>query len=196
MRTTFAIAIGLIAGFMPERSPCLANTSAIVAATFTGTATAGQNGARTGDAKRQASQLLSARKALSEADWETADGLIAQAEALHVQYGKLYFGDTPEKCRAELERLRPAPSKHSVAGPKRGDAPSDIPPANQLGRPARLPKPKPFEPLASARCNLSGRPSTSKRLDRRRLAGNSRSRPTVPADRRRPGGAAPILSTR
>ncbi|HVU88390.1 MAG TPA: hypothetical protein VHD36_13805 [Pirellulales bacterium] len=162
--------IGVIAAFVPERAPCLANTSAIAAATFTSTVVAGQNGNRAGDSKRQVSQLLSrARKAISEADWETADGLIAQAEALHVQFGKLYFGDTPEKCRAELERLRPAAGKQSVAGKKRGDASSDIPPASQMAAPGktapagtiRAPGERPLrtqQPAANEQA--AGRPST------------------------------------
>jgi general secretion pathway protein D len=136
LKTTFAILMGLILGLVPDRSPCLAHTSAITAATFTAMTASGQN--TKGDPKRQVTSLLAgARKAISEADWDTAESLISQAEAQHVQFGKLHFGDTPEKCRKELERLRPATGKQGVAGKNRAGASSDIPPANQMAAPAK-----------------------------------------------------------
>ena len=92
---------------------------------------AGQSGSRVADPKREVSSLLArARKAMSEADWETANTLISQAEAQHVQFGKLYFGDTPEKARRELDRLRPVDQQPGSSG-KRSDALSQIPPADQ-----------------------------------------------------------------
>ncbi|NLF09252.1 MAG: hypothetical protein GX594_14935 [Pirellulaceae bacterium] len=59
------------------------------------------------DKYQQATDLLHrARQAMDEKDWTAADALIARAEALDVQYGRLYMGDTPAKARRDLERVR------------------------------------------------------------------------------------------
>ena len=76
---------------------------------------------------------------MSEAEWETADQLIAQAESQHVQFGKLHFGDTPEKARRDLEKSRPAqtpPGKQATAGKRGKESTSEIPPANHVVSPS------------------------------------------------------------
>ena len=122
--------------------------SAIGVATFTAISASGQTipqcadpALRGGDPKdREVASLLAlARKAMSEAEWETADQLIAQAESQHVQFGKLHFGDTPEKARRDLEKSRPAetpPGKQATAGKRGKESTSEIPPANHVVSPS------------------------------------------------------------
>ena len=50
--------------------------------------------------------LHRARQAIEENNLTAAESLISQAEALDVQYGPFYFGDTPKKARRDLERKR------------------------------------------------------------------------------------------
>lgn len=57
------------------------------------------------EARRQCDELLHrARQAMAENDVRAAEALIGQAEALGVEYGSLYLGDTPKKARRDLER--------------------------------------------------------------------------------------------
>ncbi|HEY4312798.1 MAG TPA: hypothetical protein VGN12_25330 [Pirellulales bacterium] len=144
MKNSFAIFVGSLTVIAPCGTRCLANTSTIAVATFSAMAASGQTMPRSGDSKREVLSLLGrARKAMTEADWDTADSLIAQAEAQHVQFGKIYFGDTPEKARRDLERQRPAskaPTKQAIAGKGR-DAKSDIPPAGQVAAPGTIKAP-------------------------------------------------------
>ena len=90
-------------------APCSrASANAVGAASWAAAALAGQNAARPADQKREVASLLSrARTAMAEADWDTAETFVSRAESLHVQFGKLYMGDTPAKVRRELDRLRP-----------------------------------------------------------------------------------------
>jgi general secretion pathway protein D len=77
------------------------------------------NGTFPDAARRQCDDLLArARQAIKEDDLQTADRLVAQAESLGVQYGRLYMGDTPGRVRADLERKLPA----SQGGPFAGGA--------------------------------------------------------------------------
>lgn len=56
-------------------------------------------------ARRQSDELLQrARMAMAENDLDAAAQLLSQAEALGVDYGTLYLGDTPKKARRDLER--------------------------------------------------------------------------------------------
>jgi len=48
--------------------------------------------------------LKRARQAMAENDLRAAESLVAQAEALGVDYGMFHRGDTPEKVRRDLER--------------------------------------------------------------------------------------------
>ncbi len=48
--------------------------------------------------------LRRARQAMAENDLQAARALLGQAEALGVEYGPLYPGDTPQKLRRDLER--------------------------------------------------------------------------------------------
>ncbi|MDI9443062.1 MAG: hypothetical protein QM844_02720, partial [Planctomycetota bacterium] len=70
----------------------------------------GQAGRLSGvDARRQSDDLLArARMAIQEDNFVAAESLIAQAEALGVDYGVLPMGLTPAKARTELERKRQA----------------------------------------------------------------------------------------
>ena len=61
--------------------------------------------ARSADASQHCDDLLKrARQAMAENNLPAAGSLIAQAESLGVQYGRLHMGDTPTKARAELDR--------------------------------------------------------------------------------------------
>jgi general secretion pathway protein D len=51
-----------------------------------------------------------AREAMGKGELETADKLVAQAEAFNVSFPIMHFGDTPKKVRKELEKSRPMPS--------------------------------------------------------------------------------------
>jgi general secretion pathway protein D len=69
-----------------------------------GQADAGPEGAR-----RQVDDLLSrARQAMQEGNLETADSLVARAEASKAVYGIFHTGDTPKKARRDLDKLREA----------------------------------------------------------------------------------------
>ncbi len=94
------------------------------------------------DARRQSDDLLArARQAIHENNFAAADTLIAQAEALGVNYGVLSTAYTPGKARAELQR-KAQPTGQSNAGGllglggRRDAAPADpfqgMPPAEGL----------------------------------------------------------------
>jgi len=64
---------------------------------------------RSEDKGQQAADLLRrARQAMAENDLTAAESLIAQAEALGVEYNSFHLGDTPKKARRDLERKRSA----------------------------------------------------------------------------------------
>jgi general secretion pathway protein D len=48
------------------------------------------------------------RQAMNEGNFETAESFLSRAEALHANFGMIYFGDSPKKVRRDLERARPA----------------------------------------------------------------------------------------
>lgn len=59
------------------------------------------------DKSMKAADLLRrARQAMDENNLTAADSLVAQAEALDVQYNAFYIGDTPRKVRRDLDRKR------------------------------------------------------------------------------------------
>jgi len=67
------------------------------------------------DAKRQSNDLLQrARQLIKQDDLAGAESLISQAEALNVDYRMVFFGDTPERLRKELDRKRGATQKSSL----------------------------------------------------------------------------------
>jgi hypothetical protein len=69
------------------------------------------------DARRQSDDLLArARMAIQEDNFVAAESVIAQAEALGVDYGVLPMGLTPSKARAELERKRQAAAGARAGG--------------------------------------------------------------------------------
>jgi general secretion pathway protein D len=60
-----------------------------------------------GDARQQTADLLQrARQAMAENDLAAADSLISRAESLGVKQSIFQRGDTPEKARRDLERMR------------------------------------------------------------------------------------------
>jgi hypothetical protein len=140
LKTTFRIVIAGALAAIPSLAAVgvTAHGQTVVPATRNTTAPAGQRISRTSDPKRQVSSLLArARRAIADANWETAEKLIEQAEAQNVKFGFLYFGDTPEKARYELDRRRqaalaPAPKLLArLSG--HGPAPQ-APPAGQVMR--------------------------------------------------------------
>ena len=173
---------------------CVAQTM-VPAALATVSAT-GQTGTRATDPKREVASLLArARKAMSEADWETADKLIAQAAGLNVQFGKLHFGDTPDKARRDLERQRPIERSAVVKSNKQkqaSDSLSQIPPAGEVLGPnggdppaaarAATPSPGVENPTSGGRVRWTilsaGRPGGRRR-------GQNPLRPGRPVDDRR-----------
>ena len=90
--------------------------------------------AKSEDKSKQATDLLRrARQAMAENDLTAAESLIAQAEALAVEYNSFHLGDTPKKARRDFERKRSAsgPTKPSqlfapLAGNKK-DVPTSDP---------------------------------------------------------------------
>jgi len=111
LKTTARMLLGLIAVAL---GASLARVSAEpltgdLGAGFERSGAARSAGLRFEDKRQQADDLLRrARQAMTENDLETADRLIAQAEALDVQYSPMYLGDTPRKLRRELDRKSPA----------------------------------------------------------------------------------------
>ncbi|MFC1596933.1 hypothetical protein ACFL5Q_03200 [Planctomycetota bacterium] len=105
MKTTARILTGLISLAL---SFCLVSTSVgqWPAGRTTAPASAGQSsGYRPDEARRRCDDLLGrSRQAMAENDLKSAETLVAQAEALGVDYGSLYRGDTPKKARRDLER--------------------------------------------------------------------------------------------
>jgi len=102
-------------------------------------------GLRFEDKRQQADDLLRrARAAMTENDLETADRLIAQAEALDVQYSPMYLGDTPRKLRRELDRKSPAAGR--IAGRPGGTGVS-----RSMGSPDRTP----VDPFAAREADLA-----------------------------------------
>lgn len=65
--------------------------------------------ARVPDKKAQSQDLLRrARQAMAENDLGAAEALVAQAEAMGVEYGAFHFGDTPRKARHDLGERKAA----------------------------------------------------------------------------------------
>jgi general secretion pathway protein D len=50
------------------------------------------------------------RISLDEGNFETAESYLSRAEAVKVNFGMFYLGDTPKKARQDLERVRRSPS--------------------------------------------------------------------------------------
>ncbi len=110
---------------------------------------------RTEDKGQQAADLLRrARQAMAENDLTAAESLIAQAEALGVEYNSFHLGDTPKKARRDLERKRSAagPTKPSqlfspLSGAKKNVPASDPFAGRTSGAAASLPDTKQVMPL-------------------------------------------------
>jgi general secretion pathway protein D len=65
--------------------------------------------------KHEVDALLSrARTAMKDGNFETADSLITRAEAIPVEYGLFHVGDTPKKCRQELDSRRRSSGEPSL----------------------------------------------------------------------------------
>ena len=107
MRTTARILVGWAAVVICQTGnvgfagpPCGANAVLIAAAS---TSQADASGLRSEDQRREAADLLHrARQAMAENDLDAAEKLVAQAEALGIQYGRFHLGDTPQKVRKDL----------------------------------------------------------------------------------------------
>ena len=88
--------------------------------TLLAVAALGQSGAAMNpseDPRQQSVDLLQrARQAMSENDLAAADSLISRAEALGVKQNVFYRGDTPEKVRRDLERMRNSTSPAKSGG--------------------------------------------------------------------------------
>ncbi len=102
-------------------------------------------GASDEQAQRRSDDLLKrARQALAENDLKAADLLITQAESLGVEYSPLYFGDTPQKARRDLDRRLHSEGRTPVA-------------SGQLLPPilARQPKSPPTDPFTDRKSRQS-----------------------------------------
>jgi general secretion pathway protein D len=97
------------------------------------------------DKGQQAADLLRrARQAMAENDLVAAESLIAQAEALNVEYGSFHLGDTPKKARRDLERKRSAaaPTKPSRLFSPLGGSKKNVPASDPFaGRTNDAPSP-------------------------------------------------------
>ena len=141
MKTTVRTLVGSIA------LAIIFSTRTVVAAplcsascAWLGTLAVGQSATTSDPADKEqktADLLRRARQAMSENDLDTAGALIAQAEALGVQYGIFHLGDTPKKARRDLERNR----KTSTATPIK---PSQIFAPLGLGGSKKTPTTDPF----------------------------------------------------
>ncbi|HTU24300.1 MAG TPA: hypothetical protein VMF30_02810, partial [Pirellulales bacterium] len=80
--------------------------------------------ARTTPAERRECEklLAEARQAMEEGRFETADSLIKRADALQVDFPVLHLGDTPKKCRRELDARWPQGAAKTSAAQTTGDA--------------------------------------------------------------------------
>ena len=168
MNTRSPILVGVIVAMAPwSLVGDTAYSQTSLPATWAAIESIGQNGTRAADPKREVASLLArARKAISEGDWNAADRLISQAEAQHVQFGKLHFGDTPDKLRRELERLRPVEKSAGGQVPDRATGASQIPPANQVMPPQKskaMSQPPSRQTAADQRTNRVGREAPSAR---------------------------------
>lgn len=98
------------------------------------------------DKAQQAADLLQrARQAMAENNMSTAESLIAQSEALGVEYNAFHMGDTPKKARKDLERkrnsaaaLKPSPV-FSPAGGNKKNVPAADPFAGRVADPPSNP---------------------------------------------------------
>lgn len=123
------------------------------------TAVSGQSGEESesaDDAKAQVADLLTrARRAMKAGDLETAESLIAKAEGLNVNYGRLSLSDTPKRARADLERRKGA--KGRVKRPSQLYAPRDD---GSADKPAGAPR----DPFAN-RASPTGAPLPQRSID-------------------------------
>jgi len=104
--------VGVVWGL--SASIAIGGPSSVAVHAALGTAPVAQFGSSS-NAKRQADDLLKrARQLIEQNDLPGAELLISQAEALNVDYGMLYFADTPKKLRKELERKRNAAGRSSL----------------------------------------------------------------------------------
>lgn len=117
VRTTtgwIAVVLGLSAG------AAMASPTQNLSAVLAGAACVGQVASADprGEELRQktADLLRRARQAMSENDLDTAEKLLAQADAVGAQYPLMHMGDTPKKAHRDLE-LKRAASKGSPARP-------------------------------------------------------------------------------
>ncbi|MGA2059933.1 MAG: hypothetical protein ABSG67_05585 [Thermoguttaceae bacterium] len=104
--------------------------------------------------QKAADLLRRARQAMAENDLTAAESLIAQSEALGVEYSSFHLGDTPKKARRDLERKRSAagPTKPSQmfspsAGAKKNAPASDPFAGRTSSAPATMPDTKQVMPL-------------------------------------------------
>lgn len=96
-----ALALITFSAASPARSGAWDGAVRLVAPSLIG------QGAAPSDPAAQTEELLGrARQALAEGNFETAESLIARAEALNVSYPLFHMGDSPKKARRDLDRAR------------------------------------------------------------------------------------------
>jgi len=105
--------------------------------------------------------LAEARQAMEDGRYETADSLIARAEALQVEYSVLHLGDTPKKARRDLDARRPQGAAKAGGPQKPGAAqaasepqkPSTPQKPGEPQRPSQKFSPMPTTPESVAKSN-------------------------------------------
>ncbi len=114
----------------------LVNVATLRADSTSPTGAAGAKSASAADKNAQSAELLKrARQAMAENDLAAAETLVAQADALGVEYNNFYMGDTPKKLHRDLERKRGA----TASKPSQKFTPSI-----NLRKSAEAPKQDPF----------------------------------------------------
>jgi len=93
--------------------------------------------------------MAKARKAIKEGDFETAETLIAQAEAKNFEFSVFHLGDTPKKLRADLTAKR----KGKKSAPER--------PSEKFKPEVPEAQPAPTEPLRPAAPSLPAKPASA-----------------------------------
>lgn len=100
--TVLAVTVWLGYSERMSASPWIGVETAVLAQTPSADSTPAEKRAKADDLLRRA------RQAMSENDLTAANQLIGEAQSLHVQYGPLHFGDTPERAARDLEKRRAA----------------------------------------------------------------------------------------
>ena len=109
LKTTTHLLVGFVSAMITLSAVATACPLSHTATAWLGGAVLGQSssGDASGSDREQAADLLRrARQAMAENRFDVADSLISKADALGVDYGTWFVGDTPRKARRDLERKR------------------------------------------------------------------------------------------